>query len=85
MVLVKGFSLVGVRSGQEMLDHPELTAEMIAEMDHIGADPKRDRTLAPVTMTVSVDNFREAYNLILRKEVVGKACVLWQPENKAKL
>lgn len=85
LVLVKGFSLVGVRSGQEMLEHPELTAEMIEQMDLIARDPQRDRSLAPPTINVPVDNFREAYNLILRKEVIGKACVLWQPEQKAKL
>jgi NADPH2:quinone reductase len=85
LVLVKGFSLVGVRSGQEMLDHPELTAEMIAEMEKIATSASKDRRLAPVTQCVPVDQFREAYNLILRKEVIGKACILWQPEEKAKL
>lgn len=84
MVLVKGFSLVGVRSGQEMIEHPELTAEMVAAMNAI-ADEGRDRSLAPIVVNVPVDRFRDAYNLILTKKVIGKACVLWQPEEKAKL
>jgi NADPH2:quinone reductase len=87
LILVKGFSVVGVRSGQEMMDHPELTAEMIHHMSALATDPAHahDRTLAPVTRCVTADNFREAYNLILRKEIIGKAVILWQPEGKAKL
>lgn len=116
MVLVKGFSLVGVRSGQEvsnnmhgddagilegirttnafhsflltvfqMFDHPELTVEMVNAMNQISSDSKKDRTLAPVVANIPVDQFREAYKLINERKVVGKACVLWQPETKAKL
>lgn len=84
LALVKGFSLVGVRSGQEMMEHPEITAEMIREMDAIASEG-RDRSLAPVTVCCTPDRFRDAYNLILTKQIVGKACVLWQPEDKAKL
>ena len=86
MVLIKGFSLVGVRSGQEMIVHPELTAEMIEKMNDICAS-NGDRTLAPVTKCVDYTDFRSAYKLILEKSIIGKACIIWknEPQPKAKL
>jgi len=80
LVLVKGISLIGVRSGQEMMDHPELTEEMIKGMEAL-----KDRTLAPKVTTVPADDFRRAYELIRSKQIVGKAIILWQPDGKAKL
>jgi hypothetical protein len=67
-----------------MVNNPALVTEMIAEMDKISSS-NGDRTLAPFVINRSVDQFREAYRLILDKKVIGKACVLWQPEEKAKL
>lgn len=77
-------SSLRVRSSCQMVNHPELVTEMIGEMNKI-ADSPGDRTLAPVVITRGVENFREAYRLILDKKVIGKACVLWQPEEKAKM
>jgi len=82
LVLVKGFSLVGVRSGHEMIEHPELAHEMIRVMNGISDN---DRQLVPAVRTVAVDQFREAYRWIAEKKIIGKAVVLWQPEKKAKL
>jgi hypothetical protein len=68
----------------QMMDHPELTEEMIRAMNAIAADG-RDRSLAPVVINKPLDQFRDAYRLIMNREVVGKACVMWQPEEKAKM
>lgn len=67
-----------------MMDHPELTEEMVRFLNAVAADGT-DRTLAPLVETRPVDRFREAYGLIAHRAIVGKAVVVWIPEEKAKL
>lgn len=69
-----------------MHDHPELTQEMRREMEKIASEAEGwDRSLAPPVINTPVDKFRDAYTLIMERKVIGKSCVVWQPEEKAKL
>ena len=80
LVLIKGFQLVGVRSGAEMLLNPDKAAELWAQMRLL----TRDRLLAPVVRQWPTEGFKDAFRSLWERRIIGKAIVLWN-QSSAKL
>lgn len=67
--LIKGFSIVGVRSGESMRRHPEKTAEIAGKM----IEWTSQGHLLPHVQVFDIDHFKEAFKLMADRKVVGKA------------
>lgn len=69
MPLIKGFSVVGVRAGEYGRRFPERGAENVAAIDALAADGK----IRPhVHAALDLADWREAFAMLERREVVGK-------------
>lgn len=81
MALIKGFDLVGVRSGAQLGLEPELQKETMAALLQMAADGK----LRPyVSAEFQIDQFREAFWLMEQRKVIGKCCITF-PGSSSKL
>jgi len=84
LVLVKGFDVVGVRSGFEMRRQPELAIEMAQKLLELtDAETLRNGgfDIAPlVDHTYDMEAFKEAFTVLHKREVVGKAAIVFHPE-----
>jgi len=83
LALVKGFSVVGVRSGAQFLLTPHLRKKCIEDLL-----PMTEKGLKPhIDCTVPMDRAREAFTLVSERKVIGKAVILISHPNveKAKL
>lgn len=69
MPLIKGFSVVGVRAGEYGRRFPERGAENLAMIDALAAE---GRIRPHVHAALDLDEWREAFALLERREVVGK-------------
>jgi NADPH:quinone reductase len=83
LVLIKGFQLVGVRSGAEMALSPLKAQQLWAEMIRLTSD--HDRSLAPVTQCWSISDFHQAFLSVFERKIIGKATILWSSLPLAKL
>ena len=61
LVLVKGFSVVGIRAGMELMLNPVLVTEMCADLQKWTqhANVKERHALAPLVTEYSLERFRE--------------------------
>eukprot|EP00747_Dinoflagellata_sp_TGD_P181004 gnl/TRDRNA2_/TRDRNA2_34400_c0_seq1.p1 gnl/TRDRNA2_/TRDRNA2_34400_c0~~gnl/TRDRNA2_/TRDRNA2_34400_c0_seq1.p1 ORF type:complete len:343 (+),score=80.76 gnl/TRDRNA2_/TRDRNA2_34400_c0_seq1:60-1088(+) len=72
MALIKGFDLVGVRSGHQLGLQPELKAETLIELCKMAEAGK----LSPyVSAEFPMERFKDAFTLIEERKVVGKCCL----------
>eukprot|EP00933_Yihiella_yeosuensis_P028321 TRINITY_DN22134_c0_g1_i1.p1 TRINITY_DN22134_c0_g1~~TRINITY_DN22134_c0_g1_i1.p1 ORF type:complete len:352 (+),score=64.73 TRINITY_DN22134_c0_g1_i1:75-1130(+) len=72
MALIKGFDLVGVRSGAQLALEPELQRQTMDELLKMADEGK----LQPyVSAEFPVDNFRDAFWLMEQRKVIGKCCI----------
>lgn len=79
--LVKGCSIVGVRSGAEMMRDPSLTVEMASKLLMWAKDHQSARQLAPkIGLLVGPERAKEAFKVIADRTVTGKAVVQWRPD-----
>ncbi|MGL3820548.1 NADPH:quinone oxidoreductase family protein [Sphingopyxis sp. R3-92] len=69
MPLIKGFSVVGVRAGEYGRRFPERGAEHVAAIDALAAE---GRIRPHVHAALDLSDWREAFAMIERREVVGK-------------
>ena len=69
MPLIKGFSVVGVRAGEYGRRFPERGAENVAAIDALAAE---GRIRPHVHAVLDLADWREAFAMIERREVVGK-------------
>jgi NADPH2:quinone reductase len=91
LVLVKGFSVVGVRAGAELAQSPAMQRELVQCMlswtttdsnsnsnkSHTTAAPPLHR---PVVQRFPLSRFRDAFRVLLERRVLGKACIMWQQQ-----
>lgn len=79
MALIKGFSVVGVRSGAQTSLQPELYKEMMVELIKMASAGK----LKPyVSMEFPMAQYREAFTLMEQRKVVGKCCITFGGSSK---
>jgi len=72
MALIKGFSLVGVRAGEYGRRFPAQGAENLDIIWRMAAEGK----LTPhVHAELPLENWREAYDLLANRQVIGKAVI----------
>jgi len=77
--LIKGFSVVGVRSGAEMRLNPKLTKDMIKELLSLANAGK----LTPlVYANFPIDKVTEAMSVVANRSVIGKAVVSTTTQHK---
>jgi NADPH2:quinone reductase len=69
MPLIKGFSVVGVRAGEYGRRFPDRGAENIAAIDALAAE---GRIRPHVHAVLDLSDWRDAFAMIERREVVGK-------------
>lgn len=69
MPLIKGFSVVGVRAGEYGRRFPERGAENLAMIDALAAE---GRIRPHVHASLDLADWREAFAMLERREVVGK-------------
>jgi len=82
MALIKGFDLVGVRSGAQLAIQPELSQEMHKELAKMAEDGK----LKPyVSAEYPVEKFKDAFWLMEKKQVIGKCCITFNGVPTSKL
>ena len=73
LVLVKGFQVVGVRSGAEMMLHPEKATELWEQMVTL----TQNRDLVPPCQEWPVHTFPSAFKSIYQRTIKGKAIINW--------
>lgn len=72
MALIKGFSLVGVRSGFQVGIEPKKTGEMLADLWKMANEGK----LKPyIGSEYPMEKYKEALTLMEEKKVIGKCCI----------
>eukprot|EP01126_Amoeba_proteus_P066302 TRINITY_DN9564_c0_g1_i2.p1 TRINITY_DN9564_c0_g1~~TRINITY_DN9564_c0_g1_i2.p1 ORF type:complete len:204 (-),score=63.32 TRINITY_DN9564_c0_g1_i2:151-693(-) len=70
--LIKGFSLIGVRSGAEMARDPQMTMEMIMELLKL---TKQGKLKPFVHSVVPPERAQEAFQALSNRTVTGKAVI----------
>ena len=79
MALIKGFDLVGVRSGAQLSIEPESREDTMKQLMKLANEGK----LRPhVSAEVPMERFKDAFTLMERKEVVGKCCITFGATSK---
>jgi NADPH2:quinone reductase len=73
MPLIKGFSVLGVRAGEYGRRFPERGAENLAMVDAMAAD---GRIRPHVHAALPLTQWREAFDLLANRQVVGKAVLI---------
>jgi len=73
LALVKGFSVVGVRSGAEMAASPSMTKEMIMVLLHWANQGK----LQPRVTVVPFSRAKEALLSVANRTITGKSVILF--------
>ena len=73
MPLIKGFSVVGVRAGEYGRRFPERGAENVAAIDALAA---AGRIRPHVHAALDLADWREAFAMLERREVIGKVVLL---------
>ena len=68
--LIKGFSVMGVRAGEYGRHFPEKGAENLAMVDAMAAD---GRIRPYVSAALPLEQWREGFDLLAKRQVVGKA------------
>lgn len=82
MALIKGFDLVGVRSGAQLALQPELFPEMMDRINELVAQGK----LTPyVGAEFPLERAREAFALMQQRRVLGKCCITFEDASASKL
>lgn len=71
--LIKGFSVVGVRAGEYGRHHPERGEE---NFDAIWALAEAGRLTPRVHAALPLDDWREAFGMMQRREVIGRAVIV---------
>lgn len=83
--LIKGFSIVGVRAGEQMRKEPALVEEMLQNLQK-WVETRQIGALAPVLDDVfDICDFKNAFSLILERKVKGKVVLDWQNLDQSKL
>lgn len=77
LALIKGFSLVGVRSGAQMMMDPDMATDMIQKLYDMAVQGK----LRPAVFAEQypLDQAGKAFDLLKDRKVVGKAVITWEP------
>jgi len=86
LALVKGFSLVGVRSGAEIARDSSVLLEMALQLRELTAN--RNTDLAPYIDPKFVfppSKMKQAFAVVASRQIVGKSVVQWRSEPDAKL
>lgn len=79
MALIKGFDLVGVRSGAQLGLEPQLAQQTMVDLLKLASDGK----LKPyISAEFPLENFREAFYLMEQRKVVGKCCITFGSSSK---
>jgi NADPH2:quinone reductase len=73
MPLIKGFSVMGVRAGEYGRRFPEKGAENLAMVDAMAAD---GRISPHVSAALPLAQWREGFDLLANRQVVGKAVLI---------
>jgi NADPH2:quinone reductase len=71
--LIKGFSVMGVRAGEYGRRFPEKGAENLAMVDAMAAD---GRIRPHVSAALPLEQWRDAFDLLANRQVVGKAVLI---------
>lgn len=72
MALIKGFDLVGVRMGAQLGLQPDLSRELMQDLFKLASEGK----LKPyVCAEYPVERYKEAFQLMEAKKVIGKCCI----------
>jgi len=82
--LIKGFSVVGVRSGAEIGRNPSLLIDILKHLKTFTANGDTD--LAPLVNAQNIyspDNFKQALEIVSTRQVKGKSVIQWRPEPQA--
>lgn len=86
MVLVKGFDVVGVRSGAEMMRDPSIAADMaqrLIELTSVEHLENGGWDIAPVVSQSYfwlTDDWKNAWRLVNQRQIIGKAAVKWHAD-----
>ena len=81
MALIKGFDLVGVRMGAQMMMQPHLYFEMTQKLIQLAHDSK----LAPyVSAEFPMSQAKEAFKVLAERRAIGKVCITFN-DTKSKL
>jgi len=66
--------VVGVRSGESMRRHPQLAMEMLQKL---GEWTSEGKLIPHVEHVYSKDQFKESFEVLAHRQVIGKAVVPW--------
>lgn len=79
MALIKGFDVVGVRSGAQLAIEPKLQMETMKHLLELANEGK----LKPyVSAEFPMERFKDAFRLMEQKKVVGKCCITFGQQSK---
>ena len=77
MALIKGFDLVGVRMGAQMMIQPDLMTDMTNELLKLAQAGK----LQPhVSAEFPAEKGKEAFEQVAKRKAIGKVCILFNEE-----
>lgn len=76
MALIKGFDLVGVRAGAQLMAEPQLAAELHAQVSRWAAE---GRLVPHVHCVVPLERAQDAFRTLLDRSVIGKAVISTAP------
>jgi len=82
MALIKGFSLVGVRMGAQMMIQPQLNDSM---EDELVAMANKGLIKPYVCAEVPMNDAKKALSLVADRKVIGKVVVTFNNNKKSKL
>jgi len=88
LALVKGFSVVGVRSGAELSRQPEMGLELLQQLvafttPSATTSVEEARSLAPVILPqycYPSDRYQDAFSAVAERRIIGKSIILWKPD-----
>lgn len=79
MALIKGFDLVGVRMGAQMMFQPQLGKEMVLNLIKMASDGK----LKPyVHCEYPMEQYKDAFRLMEQRKAIGKICITFGGASK---
>lgn len=79
MSLIKGFDLVGVRAGHQILIQPKLQKQILTELMKLA---NAGKLKPPVSLEVPMERFKEALYLLEEQKILGKCCITFGGSSK---
>jgi len=83
--LIKGFSVVGVRSGESLRRHPELAMEIVQKLQEWEETGKLLQLRPHIEKVYDVKHVKEAFRVVAERRVLGKSVVQWIPDNQSSI